>query len=315
MTTPTGPLSPYVTPEVLIAAPTGISWSTIPPGTGVTPAQRYAEQSNLCARSTAQTDSYCNQPLRATLDTEVLRGPDFRVVRQTGSGNGRIILQRGPVLDVVSVQVAAANVFPHQYVTVPAGYYEPEYPPIGIYGSSAPAATGEGGQAILISPGYVSWWNGRNGILVRVQYYNGFPHCGLTAVAEAGATSISVDDCTAWAITTPFSDVTGATGTVYDSGQQEIVQVTASSATSGPGTLALASPLAFTHQPGVVVSTLPQSVMWANILFASNMALTRGATSTTVQTIPGGGSDGGGGKMASMTQQAQMLLAPFKRVI
>jgi hypothetical protein len=56
-------------------------------------------------------------------------------------------------------------------------------------------------------------------------------------------------------------------------------------------------------------------VMWANILFASNMALTRGATSTTVQSIPGSGSDGGSGKMAGMMQQAQMLLAPFKRVV
>jgi hypothetical protein len=200
-------------------------------------------------------------------------------------------------------------------VTVPTTDYEPEYPPIGVYGSSAPSAGGEGGQAIIIAPGYINWLNGRQGVIVRVQYYNGFPHCGLTTAAAVGDMVLQVDDCTAWAITTPFSDVTGATGTVYDSGQQETVQVTASSVTSGPGTLTLASPLAFPHQQGVVVSTLPQSVMWANILFASNMALTRGATSTTVQSIPGSGSDGGSGKMASMMQQAQTLLAPFKRVV
>jgi hypothetical protein len=315
VTFPTGPLSPYVTPEVLIAAPTGISWSTIPPGQGVTPAQRYAEQSNICARATAQADSFCNQPLRATLDTDVFRGPDFRTVVQSGSGNGRIVMQRGPVLDVVSVQVAAANVFPHQWTTVPTGYYEPEYPPIGIYGSSAPSAAGEGGQAILLAPGYLTWANGRNGTIVRVQYYNGFPHCGLTVASAAGDTVLQVDDCTAWAITTPFSDVTGATGTVYDSGQQETVQVTASTVTSGPGTLALAAPLVFAHAQGTVVSTLPQSVMWAVILYGTGMALTRGATSTTVQTIPGSGSSGGSAKQATISQQAEMLLAPFKRVI
>jgi hypothetical protein len=315
VTFPTGPLSPYVTPEVLIAAPTGISWSTIPPGQAVTPAQRYAEQSNICARATAQADSYCNQVLRATLDTDVFRGPNFRAVVLTGSRNGRIVMQRGPVLDVVSVQVAASNQFPHQWVTVPAGYYEPEYPPIGIYGSSAPSAAGEGGQAIIISPGYLNWSNGRDGIIVRVQYYNGFPHCGLTAASAIGDTTINVDDCTAWAITTPFSDVTGATGTVYDSGQQETVQVTASSVTSGPGVLTLAAPLVFSHVQGTVVSTLPQSVMWAVTLFGTGMALTRGATSTTVQTIPGSGSGGGGAKQATITQQAQMLLNPFKRVI
>lgn len=312
---PTGPLSPYVTPEMLVTAPTGISWSTIPPGSGVTPAQRYAEQSNLCARSTAQTDSYCNQVLRATLDTEVFRGPDFRVTIQNGSGNGRIVLQRGPVLDVVAIQVASANVFPRQWVTVPSGYYEPEYPPIGIYGSSAPTSAGEGGQSIIIAPGYVNWANGRNGVIIQVQYYNGFPHCGLTAAASVGDTSIQVDDCTGWGITTPFSNVTGAAGTVLDSGQQELVQVTTSSVTAGPGTLTLLNPLAFSHRPGVTVTTLPQSVTWANILFASGMALTRGATSTTVQTIPGGGSSGGSGKVSSLTQQAQALLLPFKRVI
>jgi hypothetical protein len=315
VTTPTGPLSPYVTPEVLIAAPTGISWSTIPPGTGVTPAQRYAEQSNLCARATAQSDSYCNQVLRATLDTEVFRGPNFRVTIEVGSRNGRVIVQRGPVLGVVSVQVAAANQFPHQWVTVPSTDYEVEFPVIGVYGSSAPSAGGEGGQAVIIAPGYINWANGRQGVLVRIQYYNGFPHCGLTVASAIGDQVLQVDDCTAWAITTPFSDVTGATGTVYDSGQQELVQVTASSATAGPGTLTLAAPLVFAHAKGVVVSTLPQSVMWANILFASGMAMTRGATSTTVQAIPGGSGGGGGGKVSSVNEQAQALLAPFRRVI
>jgi hypothetical protein len=314
VTTPTGPLSPYVTPDVLIAAPTGISWSTIPPGTGVTPQMRFAEQSNLCARATAQADAFCNTVLRATLDTEVFRGPDFRVTVQVGSRNGRVVLQRAPVLDVVSVQVAPANVFPRQWTTVPAGYYEPEYPPIGIYGSSAPSAAGEGGQAIIISPGYISWANGRNGIIVKVQYYNGFPHCGLASAATAGASTIQVDDCTGWGITTPFSDVTGATGTILDSGAQETVQVTASSAIAGPGTLTLAAPLAFSHPSQVIVSTLPQSVSWAVILFASGMALTRGATSTTVQAIPGG-SGGGSGKPMTLVQQAQSLLMPFKRVI
>lgn len=316
MTTPTGPLTPYVTPDVLVSAPTGISWSTIPSGSGVTPAMRYAEQSNLCARATAQADSYCNTVLRATLDTEVFRGPDFRVTVQNGSRNGRIVLQRAPVLDIVSVQVAPASVFPRQWITVPPGYYEPEYPPIGIYGSSAPSAAGEGGQAIIIAPGYVNLVPTRQGTITQVKYYNGFPHCGLTMAASAGDITIQVDDCTGWAITTPFSDVTGAAGTIMDSGQQELVQVTAASATAGPGTLTLAAPLAFSHVAQTVVTTLPQSITWAVILFASAMALTRGATSTTVQTIPGGSStSGGSSKPTTLVGQAEHLLAPFRRVI
>ena len=49
-----GPVSPYVTPQMLISAPTGISWNTIPPGANVSPIQRLAEQANICGRATSE---------------------------------------------------------------------------------------------------------------------------------------------------------------------------------------------------------------------------------------------------------------------
>ena len=316
MTFPIGPLSPYVTPDILVNAPTGISWSTIPPGRDVTPAQRYAEQSNICQRATGMVDSYCNQVLRATFDTEVFRGPNFRVTVMSGSRNGRIILQRWPVLGVSSIQIAPDAVFPRQWTTIPAGHYEVEYPPIGVYGTSAPSAAGEGGQSIIVESGWINWRLGRTGWVIQVQYYNGWPHCGLTASVAAGSTTIAVDDCTGWALASAFSGVTGAVGTFYDSGQQETAQVTASSATSGPGTLTLAAPLAFSHVKGVLFSTLPQSVMWAVTMYGAAIALTRGSTSTTVQSIPGGGASSGGVKSPDgMMGSAQQLLKPFQRVI
>jgi hypothetical protein len=308
---PTG-LTPYCTPALLTQAPTGISWSTIPPGNS-TPAQQLAEQSNICMRSTAQADTYTNQVLRATLDTEVFRGPDYRMTIQQ-NGNARIILQRWPVLTVVSVQVAAANVWPHRWTTVPPGMYEPEYAVPGLYGSVAPSAAGEGGQAIIIARSYLSWAFGRLGYIAQVQYINGWPHAGIRSAAEAGATMLQVDDCTGWGITAPFTGVTGATGTVYDSGSQEAVQVTAASAAAGPGVLTLASPLLFPHASGVFVSTLPQSVVWACILFGTAQALTRGATSTTIHAIPGGAGSGGKGP-ADLTGEAELLLHPFRRTI
>jgi hypothetical protein len=313
---PAGPLSPYVTPSLLTSAPTGISWSTIPPGRDVTPAQRLAEQSNICQRATGMADSYCNQVLRATLDTEVFRGPDYRVTVLNGSGNGRIILQRWPVLDVVSIQIAPDAVFPRQWTTITAGHYEPEYPPIGVYGSTAPSSAGEGGQSIIIESGWINWGLGRNGWVIQVQYYNGWPHCGLTANATAGSTTIQVDDCTGWAITSPFSGITGATGTVFDPGQQETVQVTASSVTAGPGTLTLAAPLSFSHTSGILVSSLPQSIQWAVIKYGASIAMTRGSTATTVQTIPGGGDATGGVTNTNrFAAEAQQMLQPFKRVL
>ena len=79
--------TPYCTPNELVSAPTGISWSTIPP-IRVDAGADVAEQVNILGRATAQCDGYVNQVLRATLDTEQISGPDFRVTVMTGSGTG-----------------------------------------------------------------------------------------------------------------------------------------------------------------------------------------------------------------------------------
>ena len=313
---PVGPLTPYVTPEILTQAPTGISWSTIPPGRDVTYEMRLAEQSNICQRASSQVDAYCNQVLRASIDNEQFSGPNFRMTIQNGTGNTRMILQRWPILEVLSVQVAANAVFPRQWTSLSANMWDIEWPPLGLYGTNAPASAGEGGQSIVIAPGTTSWCLGRQGYLVRVSYINGWPHTGLTAAATAGDSTITVDDCTGWAITSEATGVTGATGTIYDSGSQEVIKVTAASAASGPGTLSLAAPLTFNHNAGTLVTTLPQSVMWATILFCTSIALTRGATATTIQTIPGGGGSTAGVKEPSdLAGEAELLLNPFRRTI
>ena len=81
--------------------------------------------------------------------------------------------------------------FPRQWTTVPAGYYDIEHPVIGVYGSVAPSDSGDGGQSIVISPGYVNWGGGRNGVLLRISYINGWPHTSLTADAAIGAMTIA----------------------------------------------------------------------------------------------------------------------------
>ena len=314
---PVGPLTPYVTPEILTQAPTGISWSTIPPGRDVTYEMRLAEQSNICQRATAQVDSYCNQVLRASINTEQYSGPNFRMTIQNGTGNTRMILQRWPILDIISVQVSPNAVFPRQWTSLQSGQWDIEWPPLGLYGTNAPSGAGEGGQSIILPPGTTGWWLGRNGYQVKVQYVNGWPHTGLTTAATAGLNTIQVDDCTGWTITSEATGVTGATGQVYDSGSQEVIQVTAATVQSGPGTLTLANPLTFNHDAGTMVTTLPQSIIWATILFCSSIALTRGATATTVQTIPGGSGTAGSGMkgMSDLSGEAELLLNPFRRTI
>lgn len=323
MTTPlpVGPLTPYITPSLLTSAPTGISWSTIPPGKNVTAEQRYAEQLNICMRATGEADLYCNQVLRATMDTELHQGPNFRITIQNSTGNARMILDRWPVVTITQIQVSP-NAFPRQWTTVPTGMYDVENPVMGLYGTTAPSASGEGGQAILIAPGFISWACGRNGYLAKVTFINGWPHTSLTQPVAAGATTIAVDDCTGWAITVDAGQ-SGATGVMYDMGSQEVVQVTAASVASGPGTLTLASALQYAHAAGVLVTTLPGAIQEAVIWFATAQALTRGATSTTIPVISGGGGGGAANPGASpnwnspsgLVDRGRRLLVPFKRVI
>jgi hypothetical protein len=322
-------MTPYISPETLETAPTGIDWTSIPPGDDVTPAQNAAEIWNICQRVTGKVNGYCNQVLRATVDNELLHGPDFRVTCGpasggsynpaywlTGSGtfNTRMLLAHFPILQILSVQTCPNTVFPRVWTPVPAGMYEPEIPPIGIYGSVAPSSEAFGGQAILLAPGYVDWGNGRNGWSIQVQYINGYPHASLTAAAVAGATTVSVDDCTGWGITSYIGGVTGATGVVKDSGQQESVHVTASSVTAGPGTLTLSAGLAYPHGAGTIITTLPPQIEQACILFAAAEALTRGATTTTIHDI-GGHAQNTGGDVAGLNTEAELLCHPFRRTI
>lgn len=304
--------TPYVVPDGgnLASWPTGVSFGSIPPGTGTTPAQKTAALANICLEATSEVDSYVNFPLHAVLNTETETGPNYRLTIRRQTGMARMVLSRWPVTNIVSVRVAPANVFPRQWVTVPAGFWQPEYPVVGHYGSNAPTSSGEGGQAILIAPGYVNWCLGRWGFAVQVQYTHGWPHTHLTASAVKNASTLTVADCTAWA---PFAaGEPGAGGIIYDiTGGQEPVSVTAASATSGPGTVTLASALSYPHDAGIMVSALPSNAIWATALFAAGAAMTRGATSTTVQSIPGHL----GATPASLTKEAKAKLRGFCRTI
>ena len=148
-----------------------------------------AEMWNMCGRATSRVDGYVNQTLRATIDVELLHGPDYRVTAGPASGGGyptpywgtsaaqnaRLILSRWPVLEVTGVKVCPNNVWPRSWTPVTAGYFEPEVPPIGIYGSVAPGGSAEGGQAILVGGGFINWTLGRNGWAIEVTYINGYP--------------------------------------------------------------------------------------------------------------------------------------------
>lgn len=307
--------TPYVTPDIIANAPTGIPWNVIP-FPKATSAQQLAEQYNICWRATGRVDGFCNQPLRATLDTEQVQGPDYRLTVDQ-NGVGRALLSRIPILDVVGAQVSARATIPRSWSVIPAEAVTPESPPIGVYGSGGFGAAGDIGNAVLIAPGYISWAGGRNGYTVELAYLNGWPHAGLTAAASAGATQLSVDDVTAFA---------GAGAFIYDGVSTESVMISTVAADSpttvpggasvpvGPGTVSLAAALQHDHAAGIMVSGLPQIIQWATILYCAAQVLDSGATSVTIPNMPGSQSTGGNG-IQSLIDEAERELQPFRRVI
>jgi hypothetical protein len=287
-----------------------------------------AELWNMTGRATARTDGYLNQVLRATADVELVYGPDYRMVVGPASGgsyptpywgnsgalNTRVILSRWPVLQVTGVQTCPNNLWPRQWSAIPAGFFEPAVPSLGVYGSVAPGGSADGGQAITIGGGYINWCYGRNGWAIQVSYLNGYPHCSLTSAVAAGATTLAVNDTTGWAVENYFGTYTGATGRIVDSGQQEAIHVTASSVAKGPGTLTLSSALNYPHQAGTLVTTMPASIEQACIYFCTAEALTRGATSTTIHSV-GGGAQSSGGGARELIEEGELLIHAFRRTI
>jgi hypothetical protein len=310
--------TPYVTPQMLLSAPTGIVWSTLGPGAKPTEQQQFNEQVNLCRRSTSMIDGYCNQPLRATLDQEVLYGPgDFRFHMQP-NGNARLLLSRSPVTQVLNAYVTLASQFPPVWTAVGPANVRVEKPLIGVYGTSVPSGSDNAGQAVLLAPGNVSWLAGRLGYMVAIEYVNGWPHGSLTEPVAVGDMTVSMDDCAGWgpppASTLPAA-ASGAAGTIYDPGWQEVFTTVAASSATGPGVLTLAAAAAYAHPVGTMVSTLPNSIIQAAILYCVAQALVRGATATTIQAMPGSESIAGGRTGEDLATEAELLVHPYKRVI
>jgi len=305
---------------MLINAPTGVSWNTIP-GLNASGAEQVVQALNLCARATSTIDAYLELPLRATINTETVYGPGDERCQLRRDGTARLLLSRPPVVEVISGVMRLAAQFPKVGGNViPANMMAPEKPVMSIYGSVSPGSVAEVGQAVIVAPGYLSYAGGRMGTEMVITYLNGYPHTQLTANVAAGAQDILVDD-----ITGMVSQLTGAGAfcTLYsgdDAIQEAAVVASVTPATAGmiagPGTLHLTAPLAYSHRAGDLFTTLPATVQQAAILMASSMALQRGATATVVQSFGGGANRGGaaGINSADLANEAEVLIHPYKRV-
>lgn len=305
-----GPGTPYITPAMLVAGATGIAWSQYPDRNSTTQ-QQYAAQLNVCTQATGAVDTYCNQPLRATINVETFTGPgDFRCQIRPG-GVGWLLASRSPVSVVLGGRSSAAQAFPPQWQSIPADQFRPAQQLLGVYNTSSPSPNPSGGQGILLGPGYMGWWAGRQSTLIECTYVHAFPHASLTAATAIGATTVTVDDITGW---------DGAYGTIYDGGNQETALVTAvtpatADAVSGPGMLTLNRALTYAHARGILFTCMPADVQRAAIYFGVSYALTRGATATSVQSTSGATTGGGERGSTGYVKLAQGMLGSYKVTI
>jgi hypothetical protein len=309
--------TPYISPAMLMNAPTGVSWEIIP-SPGASPQAVLEEATNICWRATSIVDTFCHQVLRATADNEAFTGPGVpRCGIDRNTGNGVLVMKRWPVTQVLAIQTSPARSFPRVWTLVPAGMWDIRHPLISG-GDSASATYPDGGTTIDVAPGNVTAAWGRGGQRVLVSYINGWPHTSITQPVAAGASVLQVDDVTGWA---------GASGFAYDGASTEQVSVLSVAAASpqalpngagtvqsGPGTITLGSPTSYAHAAGIVVSSLPAAAQQATILAASVQALVGGIDALTIQSV-GGGESSTGSSTDELTAAYKALLADYVRVI
>lgn len=303
--------TPYITPGLLTSAPAGLSWQVVPTLTADA-AEQTAQLAYICQQVTSLVDGYLHQPLRATIVTEQNCGPGMpRVAVNRDTGIGELITRQWPVTAVNAVQASPVRSFPPQWSLVPAGQARIRTPVL-MAASGIPASGPSGGNAIDVAAGYIDWCHGRGGWLVSPSYTSGYPHAGLTAATAADAESLTVDDVTGWA---------GWTGFLLDGPATELVTVTAAQAAApvqlpglggtvqaGAGTLTLAEPLQYVHEPGALVTAIPLAALHAAALSAAVIALetiTAIAAQSSSGNLPGG--------LGALATESELALDPFRR--
>ena len=309
--------TPYITPAVLTAAPSGVSWSIIPDPDSDLSAQ-LAAQTLVCWKATSRLDTYCNQILRATVNTEYPLGPGGpRCTVDRNTGNGTLIMKRWPVTEVLAIQTSPARSFnPQVWSPVPAGNWRIRHPLIWS-GETAFATAPDGGWTIDVAPGWISWKYGRGGLLAQVCHVNGWPHTSLTANAQAGAEALQVDDVTGWTLAAGFAYDGAATESVavgsVSANTPLVLPNGAGTAQAGPGTMALTGPLEYAHPAGTMISAFPATLIEAAIYAACYQAIDAGIDAIAVQSL-GGDRVSSGEAAKDIATEMEILLDKFIRV-
>jgi len=249
---------PYLTLDEYKNAPTAIDLDNLV-FDSQDPEAQDAELRNAIARASSWADTYCNQVLGATTETEQQRS------RVSGDGSIRFHPRFSPIVALTNFQYGyptnmadlgdcSVAWIEDQQIIIPNLT-------LGTWTSQGPLSFGS--------------WNGGPGnqMFLRYTYVAGYTNTILDLATDLGDSTIFVKN--------PTGIVAGQILSIYDGMNTENVTV-ADSYVFGSAEVPLVYPMVFDHLPGVSVSALPPAIKQAVILITTAFLKVRGDSSMTM---------------------------------
>jgi hypothetical protein len=282
---------PYLTLEEYKAAPTAIDLDNLV-FDSQDPDVQDNELRNVIARASSWMDTYCNQVLGATIETEQQRS------RYSTDGSIRFHPRFSPIVALTDFNYG----YPTNMATLDdcsiAWIEDMEIiipnAQLGTWTSQGPLSFGS--------------YNGGPGnqLFLNYTYIAGYTNTTVAVASAIGATSLTVANGT--------GIIAGQMLTLYDGMNTELITVS-STYTFGSTTVPITSPLVNAHAVGSSVSALPPAIKQAAILVTTAMLKVRGDSSmtmavTTQPTMATPGSD----RFSDEMRIAADILDTYKRV-
>lgn len=282
---------PYVTVPEFRAAPTWLDTDDLIPGG--TDDRQDDELYNVLLRASAWADNRTLQRLGAHTATEQLR------VRPDRSGR----------LSIHPSNIPARLVTAISYGTDPAN--------LATISDLSGVWIEDGRQILLTVPGRSNWTgflefgppSSGDEVYVRISYTCAYASTTLTAPASAGASTV--------AVSAPAGIMPGDVLRIWDPGNEEAVTV-AAGFVPGMATVPLAAPLASSHAIGAGLSGLPAELHQSIICYAVALLLREDVSSDEpfagAEFGPAARRSGTGGRSGGLVDEAERMLAPYRRV-
>lgn len=285
--------TPYLTNAEYINAPTAIDIDNLVFNSS-DPDVQASELTNVISRASSWVDTYCNQVLGATLETESQR------TRISSDGYIKFHPRYNPVIaltaleygnpstNLIAVEDCSVAWIEDQQVLFPYAYMSSLFTSQGPLQFGAPYASG-------------------TQVYIKYTYVNGYTN---TTIAEA------IADDTSLTVVSGVGITAGQQLKIYDGMYSENVTV-ADTYVFGSTTVPLTNALIYSHSAGVSISALPPAIKEATILATTAMLKVRGDASMTM----GIGTQPNNFGANSVTQDigddmgmAMALLLPFRRI-